>query len=187
MRALLLPCVLALWFATLACNDTTEPPVAAANPLADSADQVMWSIKVMLTDQGINRARLESDTAFFFDQSSRIELRNVRTTFFDQQGKRSAVLTSREGTYATRAGITEARGNVIVLSEDGRRLDTQQLKYSPQTNRISSDSAFVLTEPTRRLEGIGFTSDPDMNNVQVHRLRGGEGGQINLPGQGQTP
>lgn len=176
-----------LSLASLACNDTTEPPIAPANPLADSADQVMWTIRVMLTDQGVNRARLESDTAFFFDQNSRIELRNVRTTFFDATGKRSAVLTSREGTYATRAGITEARGNVIVLSEDGRRLDTQQLKYSPQTNRITSDSAFVLTEPNRRLEGIGFTSDPDMNNVQVNRLKGGEGGQINLPGQGQPP
>jgi LPS export ABC transporter protein LptC len=165
------------------CDEATEPPIAPANPLADSADQVMWGVRVMLTDQGINRARLETDTAFFFDQNSRIEMRKVRTTFFDEMGKQSAVLTSREGTYATRAGLTEARGNVVVVSVDGRRLETEQLKYSPQTNRITSDSAFVLTEPNRRLDGIGFTSDPNMDNVQVHRLRGGEGGQINLPGQ----
>ncbi len=174
---------LILCVAVAACNDAAEPPIAPANPLADSADQIMWNLSVALTDHGINRARLEADTAFFFDQSSRIEMRNVRTTFFDQLGKRSAVLTAREGTYTTRAGYTEARGNVVVVSEDGRHLTTEQLRYTPQTDQISSDSAFVLTEPTRRLQGIGFTSDPDMNNVRVHRLTGGEGGRINLPGE----
>jgi LPS export ABC transporter protein LptC len=183
VRAVLTLCALASALVVLGCDEATEPPIAPANPLADSADQVMWGVRVMLTDQGINRARLETDTAFFFDQNSRIEMRKVRTTFFDETGKQSAVLTSREGTYATRAGFTEARGNVVVISVDGRRLETEQLKYSPQTDRITSDSAFVLTEPNRRLEGIGFTSDPNMDNVQVHRLRGGEGGQINLPGQ----
>ena len=174
---------LACTLAVLGCNEATEPPIAPANPLADSADQVMWGVRVMLTDHGVNRAHLQADTAFFFDQNSRIEMRNVRTTFYDDMGKRTAVLTAREGTYTTRAGSTEARKNVIVVSDDGRRLETEQLKYSPQANQISSDSAFVLTEPNRRLEGIGFTSDPNMNNVQVHRLRGGEGGQIILPGQ----
>ena len=77
----------------------------------------------------------------------------------------------------------EARGNVVVVSEDGRRLDTQQLRYDPARNEISSDSAFVLTEPTRRLEGIGFVSDPDMNNIRVHKVIGGQGGTIPLPGR----
>lgn len=167
----------------VACNDAAQPPIAPANPLADSADQVMWGVRVALTDDGINRARLRADTAFFFEQGTRIELRNVTTTFFNSLGQRTAVLTSREGTYTTRGGIVEARGNVVVVSDSGRRLTTEQLRYSPQTDRITSDSAFVLTEPDRRLAGIGFSSDPDMNNVQVLRLQGGEGGRINLPGE----
>jgi LPS export ABC transporter protein LptC len=183
VRAIVLLTALAVALAAAACNDAAEPPIAPANPLADSADQIMFNISVALTDKGVNRAGLQADTAFFFDQSTRIEMRKVSTTFFDQLGKRSAVLTARQGTYSTRAGYTEARGSVLVVSEDGRRLTTEQLRYTPQTNRISSDSAFVLTEPTRRLEGIGFTSDPDMNNVQVHKLLGGEGGRLNLPGQ----
>jgi hypothetical protein len=69
----------------------------------------------------------------------------------------------------------EARGNVVVVTEDGRRLTTEQLRYDQIRNEISSDSAFVLTEPGRRLEGVGFTSDPNMNNVRVHRLIEGQG------------
>jgi hypothetical protein len=66
-----------------------------------------------------------------------------------------------------------ARHNVVVVTEDGRRLTTPELNYNQQINQISSDSAFILTEPNRRLEGVGFRSDPDMKNIQI--LKGASG------------
>jgi hypothetical protein len=66
-----------------------------------------------------------------------------------------------------------ARKDVVVVSEDGRRLTTQELLYSQQKNEIASDSAFVLTEPDRRVEGIGFRSDPNMKNIKI--LKGASG------------
>jgi LPS export ABC transporter protein LptC len=82
-------------------------------------------------------------------------------------------LTSREGTYNTRSGIMEARGNVVVISEDGRKLETPQLRYDPGRNEISSDSAFVMTTPTDVVTGIGFTADPNLNTVRIHRAAAG--------------
>jgi LPS export ABC transporter protein LptC len=169
-----------------ACNEVATPPVgrdSVADSLMAAADQVMFGINTVLTNDGLLRARLSADTALFFDQNSRIELRNVRVTFYDATGRQNSVLTSREGTYNTRLEETEARRDVIVVSNDGRRLTTPQLKYSQVRNEISSDSAFVLTEPNRRLEGIGFTSDPDMRNVQVDTVRPGTQGTFTLPGQ----
>jgi LPS export ABC transporter protein LptC len=160
----------------IACQgEGTEPPQTTGSPMADSADQMMFGIHTLLTDRGILNAELESDTAFFFDENTRIELRVVKLTFYTRTGVRNSVLTSREGTYNTRQARMEARGNVVVVTEDGRRLTTEQLRYDQGRNEISSDSAFVLTEPGRRLEGVGFTSDPNMNNVRVHRLIEGQG------------
>jgi hypothetical protein len=68
-----------------------------------------------------------------------------------------------------------ARKNVVVVSEDGRRLTTQELIYNQGKNEISSDSAFVMTEPNRRVEGIGFRSDPNMKNIKI--LKGASGFQ----------
>jgi LPS export ABC transporter protein LptC len=135
----------------------------------------MFGIRTVLTDRGVRNAELEADTALFFDENSRIEVRGVKLTFYTRTGERNSVLTSREGTYNTRQSRMEARGNVVVVSEDGRRLTTEQLKYDQVRNEISSDSAFALTEPGRRLQGIGFTSDPNMNNIRVYRLIEGEG------------
>jgi LPS export ABC transporter protein LptC len=83
------------------------------------------------------------------------------------------VLTARHGTSNTRTNNMIARKNVVVVSEDGRRLTTEELIYNQQRNEISSDSAFVLTEPNRRLEGIGFRSDPNMKNIKI--LKGATG------------
>jgi LPS export ABC transporter protein LptC len=156
-----------------ACDSKKQPPVAASSPLADSADQVMYGVKFNLTDRGVDRAHLEADTAYFFEDNTRIELENVNTTFYNSMGAKDAVLTSRRGTNNTRTGNMVARKNVVVVSEDGRRLTTDELIYNPQRNEISSDSAFVMTEPNRRLEGIGFRSDPNMNNIRI--LKGAAG------------
>jgi LPS export ABC transporter protein LptC len=169
-RRLAIVCLLAIG---AACDQKKQPPVAAHSPLADSADQVMYGARFRLTDEGTSRAMLHADTAYFFDDNTRIELEKVNTTFFTATGAKDAVLTSRRGTYNSRTSNMIARKDVVVVSEDGRRLTTQELKYSQQRNEISSDSAFVMTEPNRRLEGIGFRSDPNMNNIQI--LKGASG------------
>lgn len=156
-----------------ACSEKKTLPTARRSALADSADQVMFGLKFSLTDQGVSRARLVADTAYFFDDNTRIELDKVHTTFFNTAGIKDAVLTSERGTYTQRLGNMVARKNVVVVSEDGRRLTTSELLYSTGRNEISSDSAFVLTEPNRRLEGIGFRSDPNMSNIRI--LKGASG------------
>jgi LPS export ABC transporter protein LptC len=133
----------------------------------------MYGARFKLTDQGLARAQLEADTAYFFDDNTRQELENVHTTFYTVTGAKDAVLTSRHGTINNRTNNMIARNNVVVVSEDGRRLTTAELIYNQQKNQISSDSAFVMTEPNRRLEGVGFRSDPNMKNIQI--LSGAKG------------
>lgn len=168
-----------------ACSSKKQPPVATHSPLADSADQVIYGLRFRLTEEGLSRAQLQSDTAYFFEDNTRIELEKVHTTFFTVTGAKDAVLTSKRGTYNSRTSNMIARDDVVVVSEDGRRLTTSELIYSQQKNEISSDSAFVLTEPNRRLEGIGFRSDPNMQNIKI--LKGASGFARGVSTQTTTP
>jgi len=165
--------VLAVTLIFSACAEKKALPTARGSALADSADQVMFGVNFTLTSAGVSRARLRADAAYFFDDNTRIELDKVHTTFFSPSGVKDAVLTSERGTHLQRLGNMLARKNVVVVSEDGRRLTTQELLYSTGRNEISSDSAFVLTEPNRRLEGVGFRSDPNMTNIRI--LKGAAG------------
>lgn len=167
----------------MGCDDKAQPPIVGRASLADSADQVMYNARFNLTDAGLSRAELTADSAFFFDENTRVELRNVATTFFTTEGARDAYLTSKRGTYNSRRGDMVARDSVIVVTEEGRRLVTPELKYDQSLNQISSDSAFVLTEPGRSVAGIGFRSDPNMQNVRILKTKSGTTGAVTLPGQ----
>jgi len=169
------PAVVALTMmvAAVACEEPGATPPVGRSAAGDTADQTLFGVRLTLADHGVQRALLQADTAFSYEDNTRTELRVVRTTFYTETGVKDGTLTSREGTYNSRAGNMEARGNVVVVSEDGRRLVTQQLRYEPQRNEITGDSAFVLTRPGEELSGIGFRTDPNLSRINVLRAARG--------------
>ncbi len=174
---------LALSLVTCACVDVKGPPVVAnKKTLADSADQVAFGQRTTITDRGLNRAEIHSDTAYIFDENSRTEMRMVNGIFFDSQGNKNAVLSSRSGQYNERLHALEARGDVIITAIDGRRLETPFVRFDQRTNQISSDSVFTMTEQDGRVvHGIGFHTDPDLNNMHIDKLKSARAGQVAVP------
>jgi LPS export ABC transporter protein LptC len=109
-------------------------------------------------------------------------LRNVHITFYSLAGTETSSLTSREGTYDWRTSDMEARGNVVVVTKDGRNLRTAQMRFNEARNEVSSDGEFVFDSPDRHIEGEGFTSDPEFKNVVAKHPKG-TGGGFTLPDQ----
>lgn len=176
--------VMLVWLACVAiaaCRKDATGTVKKVITTADSADQIIWGLKLILTDRGVQRAELLADTGYFFDENTRAELRVVKTNFFDQQGVKSGVLTSKRGTYNTRANVMEARQNVVILGVDGKKLTSPMVRFEQFRNLIVSDSPFVLLDGERQLEGIGFESDPQMLNVKVRKYSRATGGSVILP------
>lgn len=164
-----------------ACGDAQGPPVASQSLLPDSAEQMLIGAKLILTEGGVRRATVEADTALMYDDNTREELRKVIARFYTPAGEQQAVLTSNQGSHNSRVGTMEARGNVLVVSSEGKRLESPQLKYDPNRNEISSDSAFTLTEGERVTKGVGFVSNPDMTNIRI--LAGAQvtGTEVKIP------
>ncbi len=156
-----------------ACKSEKSPTVVDASALPDSAEQIMFNLRHQLTSAGVRRAYLVADTAFFYDDGNRIEMRRPRLTFFSAAGDSSSVLTGRTARYDVRLRRVEGRGNVVVTTTDGKRLTSPQLVYDQYLNQITSDTSFVFTEPGRTLTGIGLRTDPRLNSVQVLRNFGG--------------
>ena len=171
--------ILALCLVAGACKGGT--PVTATQAVLDSADQVLLGMSHYVTESGVLRARVRADTAYFFSNSQRAELRNVHVTFYDVAGKATSTLTSKEGTHHWRTGDMEARGNVFLIrTSDGATLRTEAMSYSQARNEVTSDVAFTFDSPTQHLRGVGFTSDPEFRNVRTKHLTG-TGGQLVLP------
>jgi LPS export ABC transporter protein LptC len=167
-----------------ACSDTQKPKTGSvASGIDPNADQVVFGSRTLVTENGLRRAEVFSDTALFYDDNTRMDMRVVRSIFYNATGAKDAVLTSRTGRYLTRDNVLEARGNVVIITVDGRRLVTEQIKFDSRVNQISSDSAFVLTEEGREASGIGFVSDPDMNNLRILRASRAKARDVKMPGK----
>jgi LPS export ABC transporter protein LptC len=171
----------AVVFTSFACNNGVRP--TATITAADTADQVLIDMSHFITGDGVVRARVRADTAYFYQISQAAELRNVHITFYDSDGRETSTMTAREGTYHWASGDMEGRGNVVVVGAgDGRTLRSEVMRYRQQSNEVSSDRSFVFDAPGRHVEGDGFVSDPNFRNVTATRPRG-SGGHFTLPNQ----
>ena len=174
-------CYAFLGVAGWGCDDGIKPQeVVEAAP--DAADQMLIRMTHQLTHNGIVRAKVEADTTYMHSSAGMADMRNVRVTFYDTQGNETSTLTSKVGTYQLRTGDMEGRGNVVVLTKDGRRLTTEVLRYLQAKDSVTSDRPFVFDAPDRHIEGEGFTSDPSFRTVVAVRPKG-TGGRFVLPNQ----
>jgi hypothetical protein len=77
--------------------------------------------------------------------------------------------------------MLEGFGNVVIVTNDGKRLTTPQLRYMQGINEVSSDTSFTLVQPGKTVSGIGFKSDPQLTRLSI--LKGAKGtGSFVLPG-----
>jgi len=165
-----------------ACGDGGARPTATVSAV-DSADQVLEGFTHYVTADGVRRSRIDADTAYFYENTQNAQLRRPRVTFFDPKGAEASHLTADRATYHWQDGGMEAAGRVVVTTPDGRRLQTEALKFDPKANQISTDQHFTFMRGDEHIQGNSFRSDPDFKNIVTDRPRGVAGKGMLLPGQ----
>jgi hypothetical protein len=71
---------------------------------------------------------------------------------------------------------------ILVITEGNKRVESEELHYDPNGDRIWSDSATTMIEPGRVSEGLGFESDLNFRRTVV-----GPGSIRNTGGGGGVP
>ncbi|MEC7386344.1 MAG: hypothetical protein VYD22_01445, partial [Gemmatimonadota bacterium] len=62
---------------------------------------------------------------------------------------------------------------LLIVHSDQRRIETQELNYDPESERIWSDSATVQTMVDGSItRGSAFESDMEFRNVRIASIRG---------------
>jgi LPS export ABC transporter protein LptC len=169
---LFLSLTLALAFAACGSESTTPAPVADGAELP--ADNIIQGLRHVMTKEGVRTGVLNGDTAYMYEVGRRLDLRGVELEFFTESGMRSGTLTSETGEYDIGSGSFVARGNVVLLTESPegrRRLETEELHYDVQGDRLWSDVPFVLEQNGRTTRGESFTSDASFQSWTVKGAR----------------
>lgn len=165
-RTLTLLALALLTFA--ACQDDAPVTTVTDGGVYLDADLVTLNGRHYFTQDGIRSATLVFDTAFQWNDSVNVHLRNPVLSVFHEDGSERATVTSRKGILDRRAEQMVARESVVlVVPEQDRHVETEELHYDPEGNRIFSDSAFVMIHEGRTLRGSSFTSDLEFRNFRI--------------------
>ena len=171
----------ALGGAITACKQTNQPPVAKET-LADSAEQVGYGVRTLLTSKGVQRGELLADTMYIYNDQTKFDFRNAKLNFNKETGAPNGTMRADRGIYDLRSQILEGFGNVVITTTDGRTLKSPQLKCNQYANEVSSDTTFEMVAADRTQSGIGFKADPNLTRFSCLR-RCVTTGSVNIPSQ----
>jgi len=157
--ALIALCLLA------ACQQDED---ATLPPLREEPAQVVADLHLRESEAGRLRWVLQADTAFSYGEHEPTQLYGVAIDFYDDTGDTiRSTLTAREGEVRERSHAFLARGEVVVESRAGHVLETEELRWDPEAEKVVSDRFVRLTKGTSVLTGVGIESDPQL---RVYRI-----------------
>jgi len=130
--------------------------------------QIVRGMRLRQSEGGRVRWELTADSAMSYGEKERTQLWVVRIEFHDAETESlRSTLTAREGEIDPRTEALLARGNVIVTTREGRRLETEELRWDPQRSKVLSDLPVRLTKGSSVITGTGIEADPDLGRYEI--------------------
>jgi LPS export ABC transporter protein LptC len=136
------------------------------------ADHIMVGATHTATDNGLRAAVGVFDTVYVFADSSLYHLRGVNLRLYNTEGRETALVTSRTGVLNTVTEAMVARGGVVLITSDQRKIETEELHYDPTQHRVWSTVTTRMTYQGRVQTGDSFNADDQFTRVEVSNPRG---------------
>lgn len=99
--------------------------------------------------------------------------KSLEVDFFDEKGQKNKVRADY-GVVYTATNLIDLRGNVIVETPDGKKLETAQLFYDQDNEWIFTQEKFKFTNPSDGtiMDGEGMDFNRDLSFLSAHKTYG---------------
>jgi LPS export ABC transporter protein LptC len=144
-----------------------EPPQVSDDSFGQAVEQVIENMEITFTEGGRRTGVLTADSVAILDSGKMKKGKRITVDFFDQEGHHVSTLTASEGIYNSPAEEVQAKGNVVVISDDGARLETELLSWRKEANRVFTDAFVTITRGKSRVTGYGLSTDPQLADVHI--------------------
>jgi LPS export ABC transporter protein LptC len=167
-------CALLAVLALLAgCGEKARPPVVAVEPGKDIPDQESWDATITFTDSGRVSGVLRAGyiAKFISDRYTRLDS-GIVVDFYDEARRHTSVLTARRGRVNDVTNDFEARGNVVVRSDSGTVLTTEELFWNNKKGKVTTEAYVEIVSPTEEIRGTGLESDQSLTHYTIKQVTG---------------
>ena len=148
------------------CSEEKKSDLPSSDGLPD---QESWGVTIILTHEGLTRAKVTSGHLKKFNEKEYIILdENVVVDFFDLQENHASTLFSDKSEINEKSNDMLAIGNVIAKSDSGITLFTERLQWIAKDEKLfTKDSIMITTLEKDTLFGKGFESNADLENWRI--------------------
>jgi LPS export ABC transporter protein LptC len=140
-------------------------PAAAASvgPL-----QEFFDYRLIETAKGVRHWVLGAERMLKYADREEVELMEVHMDFY-RAGEHFSVLEADSGRVNPRTRAVHVWGAVDVTTDDGKRLQTEDLNFNNETGRITNEVFNRYTDDRTVLTGFDLDATPDLESVEIKR------------------
>ncbi|MHB8078073.1 MAG: LPS export ABC transporter periplasmic protein LptC [Candidatus Krumholzibacteriia bacterium] len=152
----------------LAAAGCDREPERAAGPAAVERvpEQEIMDYRLIQSEAGVRRWTLTSERMRKYPDQEEVELDEPHMEFY-RDGAYYSTLTARHGRANLDGRNMFAQGGVVVVTSDGRRLETEELRYDNATGRITNTVFNRFTRGADVVTGYGLDASPGLEHFQL--------------------
>jgi len=150
------------------CGDAQEPSGTAGTTGRGERvpEQQFFDYRLIESKAGVKQWVLQSDKMNKYAGVQDVQLITLHMDFF-KNGEHFSVLTADSGLANLTTKDIHTWGNVIVITDDGRKLETEELFFNNETQLIHNDVFDRFTRDGDVLTGIGLEATPDLEYIEI--------------------
>jgi LPS export ABC transporter protein LptC len=161
------------WFVLSGCEHRIHPSVVDGLSVDDLPSQESWNSIIILSKDGNVSAVIHAGYIAMYSDRKRTYLEEgVHVDFLDQEGNITSVITSDRGEVDELLQDLSAFGNVVLESDDGTVLKTEEIHYQDAADRVYTEKFVEITSPDETIYGYGLESDAGLKNYTIFRVTG---------------
>ncbi len=157
----------------VACHQQQSDSVSVDKEI-ELPDQELWDLDLTATKKGNVEAKIKAGHGSRFLKKAIVKMdQGVVVDFYDADGKHKSKLTAERGELDEKSNDVRAMDNVVVVSDSGLTLFTEELAYDQRMGKIISNvDVMITTTESDTFYGVGFESEPDLSAWQMFDFSG---------------
>ena len=164
-----------LFFLVVLFSCTNDPKLV--QEFVSDKQQPIEQIKgaeLLHTENGKVKVRLVASSIERFQdiQPALIFPAHLEVYFYNDSSQLQSTLMADYASVDEEKKIMLAQNNVILISSDDKKLETDKLIWDEKKNKIYTDKKVKITTGKEVIYGEGFTSTPDFKQYSITKIHG---------------
>jgi LPS export ABC transporter protein LptC len=149
------------------CGENRKRPIEEAPPIPE---QAIEKFSITETEGGKPHWVLEAASAQIMESEKRAVLQLPRVKFY-QKGEYVSTLVASKGRINTENYDIWGEGKCTLTTAKGETLETSNLHYRSDIQKIVTEDNVKLTRPNETIYGQGMEATPDLASIIIKKQR----------------